>query len=30
MVVGGGVRCGVSWKGVALLLGGTVACAVER
>lgn len=29
MVVGGGVRCGVSWKGVALPLGRTVAFAVE-
>lgn len=29
MVVAGGVRCGVSWKGVVLLLGGTVAFALE-
>lgn len=29
MVVGGGVRCGLSWKGVVLLLGGTVAVVVE-
>lgn len=29
MVVEGEVRCGVSWKGVVLLFGGTVVFAVE-
>lgn len=28
-MVGGEVRCGLSWKGVVLLLGGTVAFVVE-